>query len=535
MFVVDVSIFVIDMGKGRKSRELPFSLRFEPPNARAGAAGSAAGGNPLRHLFPDMSVEVLDEVLSSSGGDEEAATARVIEMYEARFPSASPDHTGGTVEADTAGARSGSCEERTQASREEASRAVVGVFEMLPDDLLLKLMGSAFFRPIDLLVAAHTCRKWRHVIAEIMASIASADLCHRSDRMNLALLRACRNAKTVRIRGPFRAFLHVQRNAPCLGAGGHAVTLTHLKLVKCDNLSDEMVTGMLTSMPALSSLEIDSCGMVTDGAFNDLWEQRMLIDMGETTGELMAKLQQLDITNCALVTGQAVKYAIMALCGGGTSAGGKQGGRCLESLKFGGNGPLGQEPILLAARRLKRVHIKDASSFTSLALVACDSLLDFTLHNSLQVRNIVIEAPQLKVLALTGCKMLLRVKVDSRKQLEALSLHGCRALDHLDCPSPLLSSLNMYGCLAAGDVSPSRPSSSSTPAPRRSAARLLLAGVRAAGLSPASLVRKSRCGAGVLPVGLRGDACCLVHAASICVCVCVCVCVCAGACACVCV
>ena len=446
------------MGKGRKKE--PFTLRFEPPGAGRTAATTSTGGsarNPLWSLFPELDATLLDEILAGAGADEEVATARVIEMFQAEAqqrdgpagmapsPRTSPPDGHAAAAASAASGQQQAARPSGEGVKKES------VFEMLPDDLLLKLLGSAFFRAIDLVVAAHVCRKWRRIIADIMASISSADLCHRSDKVNLALLKACQNAKTVRIRGPFRAFLHVQRNAPCLGAGGHAVTLTHMKLVKCENLSDEMVTGMLTSMPALSSLEIDSCDMVTDGAFNDLWEHRMLIDMGEITGELMARLQQLDITNCPLVTGQAVKYAIMALCGGKGSSS-TEGGRCLQGLKFGGNGPLGQEPILLAARRLKRVHIKDASSFTNLALVACESLQDFTLHNSLQVRNIAIEAPHLEALALTSCKMLLRVKVESHRELTSLNLHGCRALDHLECPSPLLSALNMYGCLAAGDM-----------------------------------------------------------------------------------
>ena len=52
------------------------------------------------------------------------------------------------------------------------------------------------------------------------------------------------------------------------------------------------------SLPGLTSMEIDSCELVTDGAFCRLWEHRMEIDLGETTGELMAKLKHLEIHRC---------------------------------------------------------------------------------------------------------------------------------------------------------------------------------------------------------------------------------------------
>ena len=128
--------------------------------------------------------------------------------------------------------------------------------------------------------------------------------------------------------------------------------------------------------------------------------------MQEITGELMANITHLEITRCPGVTGSGVKYAIMALSGGGgakEAAGGgggggergergeRGGGRCLESLKFASNGMLRQEAVVLAARRLKEVYIKDAGALTSLTLTGCASLEKLTIYNSLQVREIEIE------------------------------------------------------------------------------------------------------------------------------------------------
>jgi hypothetical protein len=122
----------------------------------------------------------------------------------------------------------------------------------------------------------------------------------------------------------------------------------------------------------------------------------------------MANITHLEITRCPEVTGSGVKYAIMALSGGGgakeaaaaaSSGGGERsergergGGRCLESLKFASNGMLRQEAVVLAARRLKEVYIKDAGALTSLTLTGCASLEKLTIYNSLQVREIEIEA-----------------------------------------------------------------------------------------------------------------------------------------------
>ena len=344
-----------EMGKkknGRRERGVPFALRYEPPSA-SGAAGSMEGGNPLRGLFPDMEVEVLDQVLMSSEGDVEAATAKMLEML-----------------APVAGASSEAPEQQP------ATRPGPGgesVFELLPHDLLLKLLGSAFFRPLDLLVCASCCRAWRAVIRSILAGVKSVDMCHQSDAVNMALLRACTNADKVRIRGGFQAFMQLARNAPSLGAHGHAVTLETIHLQQCDGLTDELLAGLLMCTPALRSLKIDSCPFVSDGAFADLWEHRLRIDMGEVTGELMAKLENLEVQRCRLVTGQALKYAIMSLCGAGEAgAGAERGGRCLEGIRWAGNGRLQQEAVVLAARRLKTLHIKDEGSLTDVALIGCE-------------------------------------------------------------------------------------------------------------------------------------------------------------------
>ena len=344
-----------EMGKkknGRRERGVPFALRYEPPSA-SGAAGSMEGGNPLRGLFPDMEVEVLDQVLMSSEGDVEAATAKMLEML-----------------APVAGASSEAPEQQP------ATRPGPGgesVFELLPHDLLLKLLGSAFFRPLDLLVCASCCRAWRAVIRSILAGVKSVDMCHQSDAVNMALLRACTNADKVRIRGGFQAFMQLARNAPSLGAHGHAVTLETIHLQQCDGLTDELLAGLLMCTPALRSLKVDACPFVSDGAFADLWEHRLRIDMGEVTGELMAKLENLEVQRCRLVTGQALKYAIMSLCGAGEAgAGAERGGRCLEGIRWAGNGKLQQEAVVLAARRLKTLHIKDACSLNDVALIGCE-------------------------------------------------------------------------------------------------------------------------------------------------------------------
>jgi hypothetical protein len=47
------------------SGEAPFTLRFEPPAARGhppAARGQPLRTNPLTNLFPDVDVELLDEV-----------------------------------------------------------------------------------------------------------------------------------------------------------------------------------------------------------------------------------------------------------------------------------------------------------------------------------------------------------------------------------------------------------------------------------------------------------------------------------------
>lgn len=177
-------------------------------------------------------------------------------------------------------------------------RQGMAIMDLLPHDMLLKVFDSTRFRPVDLLVCSSCCRQWREIISSIMQGIRQVDLCHSCDRKNLALLNLCKNAEVVRIRGAFHSFMHLQRHAPCLGARGHTQTLAHLNLQCCANLTDDMVVGMLTSMPGLTSMEIDSCELVTDGAFCRLWEHRMEIDLGETTGELMAKLKHLEIHRC---------------------------------------------------------------------------------------------------------------------------------------------------------------------------------------------------------------------------------------------
>ena len=352
------------MGKnknGRRERGVPFALRYEPPSA-SGAAGSVEGGNPLRGLFPDMEVEVLDQVLMSSEGDVEAATAKMLEMLA---PVAGASSEAPEQQPATRPGRTGACA--------SSSPGGESVFELLPHDLLLKLLGSAFFRPLDLLLCASCCRAWRAVIRSILAGVKSVDMCHQTDAVNMALLRACTNAEKVRIRGGFQAFMQLARNAPSLGAHGHAVTLETIHLQQCDGLTDELLAGLLMCTPALRSLKIDSCPFVSDGAFADLWEHRLRIDMGEVTGEMMAKLENLEVQRCRLVTGQALKYAIMSLCGAGEAgAGAERGGRCLEGIRWAGNGKLQQEAVVLAARRLKTLHIKDACSLNDVALIGCE-------------------------------------------------------------------------------------------------------------------------------------------------------------------
>jgi len=264
------------MGKAKnrsRGEALPFTLRFEPPSGRAGAggagAGGAAGGNPLRELFPEADRDLLDEVFVSAGRDVEAATAMVLEILApaAAEPALSPHRPPSPPGGAAHGGR---------------ARAGEPVIDLLPHDMLLKLFGSSRFRPVDLLVCASCCRVWRQVIGSIMQSIKQLDLCHSSDRMNLALLNCCRNAEVVRIRGAFHSFMQLPRTH--LGARGRTQTLANLKLVCCANLTDDMVVGMLTSMPGLVSMELDSCELVTDGAFCSLWEHRMKIDFGEIAG-----------------------------------------------------------------------------------------------------------------------------------------------------------------------------------------------------------------------------------------------------------
>ena len=73
------------------------------------------------------------------------------------------------------------------------------------------------------------------------------------------------------------------------------------------------------------------------------------------------------------------------------------------------------------------------------------------MHNCLQLRSLDLEAPRLSRLAITGCKMVQRLRVQGRC-LTSLSLHGCRLLDSLQSSSPVLTHVNLYGCLAMGDV-----------------------------------------------------------------------------------
>jgi len=83
-------------------------------------------------------------------------------------------------------------------------------------------------------------------------------------------------------------------------ANTHTHTHTHLQ-VQCSNLTDKLLTGMLANTPALISLELDSCDQITDNAFNDLWEHRMQIDMGEVTGVLQSVAVCCSVLQCVAV------------------------------------------------------------------------------------------------------------------------------------------------------------------------------------------------------------------------------------------
>jgi len=303
------------------------------------------------------------------------------------------------------------------------------VFDEVPEDLLLKLFG--YCRPVDLVVCSSTNRGWRKTAQELLSAVTIAEVTGASDKHSLAYLRSCPALQKVRIRGSFTAFSYLS----IIPQISH---LHVLKLSACSELTNGHVTALLCGLAFLKKLEIDSCPLVTDEAFHDLYEQKLRIDIGEVAGTRLSQLGGIEISNCALVTGKGLKYATMAL-----------GSNGLSSFKYANNGGVRNEELQLAARRMQTLSLRNVNS-TRLQLTECFSLVEISMHGVGQLHSVTLNAPLLLRAYFTQCKMLLSVHLDSTV-LEELSCSGSRTLNVVEVVSTKLQVVNLYGCARISD------------------------------------------------------------------------------------
>lgn len=302
----------------------------------------------------------------------------------------------------------------------------------MPHDLFVRLLS--YFRTVDLILCRQCCRSWRSDVAEALDAVTFLDITANSDAMNLTMINGCPKLSKVKVRGRFSSFLHLQ-TVQCVGH------LTSVKLVTCSELGDEHVTGMLCFLPALQTLEIDTCEYVTDHALTDLYEQRMRWDMGEISGSgcLSTELRTLSISNCPNVTGSTIKHAILALAG-----------FKLDTLKFSHNGKISTGPVEMAVRSLKVVMLRGCLSLTGLTLTAADAVEQLSIHDAAQLTSFLIQAPLLLSVAVTKCQSLQSVRLDT-PQLRTVSLSGCRLVDTLLISNSTVESINLYQCMSLGE------------------------------------------------------------------------------------